>query len=171
MKPETRSRFTARAALMLVLAMFLSAETARAQDDPAPGRGAARRQNLAQRAERGFDRMAEALDLTSQQKVLLEEVKSKTRAFAETQRGQRRAMRHSMIEEMAKDKPDPHQIASETKDRFRKESAPAFDTMVDATSAFYASLTPEQRAALKGISAARGGRARQHLPQGRQWRY
>jgi Spy/CpxP family protein refolding chaperone len=104
------------------------------------------------------EQMAKALNLTADQKTLMDAMHAAQHNFRMAWRDAQKTVGQTFSAETAKDKPDFAQAASTVKSAVPAVVNAAFNAMVDARAKFLQSLTAEQRAALAKFHAEHQGR-------------
>jgi Spy/CpxP family protein refolding chaperone len=130
------------AALVLMICLSFAARPGAAQ---AQGFGGGPQGKSMDRMDERFEMMAQTLHLNSSQQSLFEDMKTKTAAHMENKMQDRRRMMTEFKEEMLKEKPDMDGKARALKEEFRKGELAAYDEMIDSTTKFLKTLSPEQR--------------------------
>lgn len=107
-----------------------------------------------------FLQMAEALGLSEDQEILFQNMNKAKTINRQLKRDSARYMRTAFKKEMAKENPDFKSAAKLVKTKYTTRLEQTFDSMIDATVAFYSSLDAEQRQALLNFEKTNKGRGR-----------
>lgn len=160
----------------LLALLILPAIALGSYPDSGESDNADREARMLERINARFDRMDMMLDLSVEQRAKLERMKTSIRQQIQIKKECKRQLKQAFDNELAKETVNFNDAAHSLKSDLSRRITEVFEESVDATAAFYACLTPQQRAKLvrimemkrdrKGARRPRQGGPRSHDRKG-----